>query len=152
MREIKFRAWDGKEMITNIHPPFYLICSDGVYKLDPHLKENRYFKMPIAVEVMQYTGLKDKNGKEIYEGDIVKGYRASCKYLREKKWIGIIEYAKVRCAFVVRIKDNDGVDTFTDLISCTYDMQVDVTTLTDYQHEVIGNIYENPELCSQPLT
>lgn len=58
MREIKFRAWDReyKFMID----PFYLGSLNAVYGCD-----NDW-------EIMQYTGLKDKNGTEIYEGDIIQ--------------------------------------------------------------------------------
>lgn len=54
MREIKFRAWNGVEMSE----PFDL------NKGDPDT-------FPLGLPLMQYTGLKDKNGKEIYENDIV---------------------------------------------------------------------------------
>jgi uncharacterized phage protein (TIGR01671 family) len=64
-REIKFRSWDGKRMITD---PIISDGSDG--------GETSRVKLNEAIgcydyELMQYTGLKDKNGKEIYEGDIV---------------------------------------------------------------------------------
>lgn len=59
MRELKFRAWDGEQMVS----PEY-IDRRGI----AHWKEN---SIPTTSDkVMQYTGLKDKNGKEIYEGDI----------------------------------------------------------------------------------
>ena len=123
MREIKFRAWDKKynEMIPD------LIC---FYK-DGGISHNNHFNSDISpfrgymwdsrnLEVMQYTGLKDKNGKEIYEGDIVKG-----NYL---KGIGVVEWNDKFCKFDISHKMN-----ITPSDEC----------------EVIGNIYENPELLKE---
>ena len=64
MREIKFRTWDGKKMMSEL--PAYL---------EPHdVNETISSMNSEGIVLMQYTGLKDKNGKEIYEGDIVEYY------------------------------------------------------------------------------
>lgn len=138
-REIKFRAWDDGVMIYS----------------HTNIINHSYFQLKFLFErvredaiIMQFTGLHDKNGKEIYEGDIVKGHRPATEYLKQKDWVGIIEFAKVRCAFVVKVKHLDGIDTFDNIVSCDSNYQVDSETLTDYQYKVIGNIYETPNLCN----
>lgn len=108
-REIKFRAWNGSKM-----------CD--LYKLtplakDPSLKTDGLF-IPFdpMYQVMQYTGLKDAKGVEIYEGDIVSD---KCP-----EHIGVMEF--FRGTFAVRS------EAFTVCFS--------------NQWEVIGNVFENPEL------
>jgi len=100
MREIKFRAWDGRE----IFQAMLTVAPDGIIN-------------PTSIDLMQYTGLKDKNGKEIYEGDIIRVY--------------------------------DGENTevyYDDGCFLVLGFRADELYLHEDTCEVVGNIYENPEL------
>lgn len=101
-REIKFRAWAIKA--KTMHPVWM--------KLDD--EEGRYI-------LMQYTGLKDRDGKEIYEGDILKGE-------------GEVVWFELSASFRVNpSRENNDIcftNSFANIDDC----------------EIIGNVYENPEL------
>ena len=130
-REIKFRLWNPERSVVTAGNELNTILwtTDGEF-----VKEFIDKKMVW----MQYTGLKDKNGKEIYEGDIVSfqnrihevcinftGY-----YLqRYKLWNG--EFKKAFCYSMCLITKPQNGDKFIGIVD---------------EAEVIGNIYENPEL------
>lgn len=114
-REIKFRAW--KESEKRMVGWGELLCRDGSSLLGDVLT-GVYLKA-----VMQYTGLKDKNGKEIYESDIVI-YDAA-------KEAG---YPKLERNVVIWYRDSFQLSMYS---ANWYDWS---------EMEIIGNIYENPEL------
>lgn len=122
MREIKFRAWDSthKLMLTIRNWNFQEHLVEGVWKWQRALHDCGGGEK--AYEIMQYTGFKDKNGIEIYEGDIVKHpYKKISKKADVRWWL---------LGFGFHY-GNDGFGKY-----CT-----PINNL-----EVIGNIYENPEL------
>jgi len=114
MREIKFKVWDKKNKKWHIQYPncgsFFSIWKDGTISRDS--EDDDYI-------LVEYTGLKDKHGKEIYEGDILKD-----------KWnnMGIVKWIE------------PGFEWFeikTRKLPCACFWE---------SCEVIGNIYGNPEL------
>lgn len=136
MRQIKFRVWDTKEECWSSG---FSIHSNGSYTektvnqfiADP---QNYWSSVPEHIKIMQFTGLLDKNGKEIYEGDIlrahrfIKGYRNrlprteelifEVKWLEKFKALGIY-YKKMKWEAFLGFDD---------------------------PYEVIGDIYSTPEL------
>ena len=122
----EFRAWteEGKAMYYGVYP-----FRDDTLLLS--YDEIAFDEVPASDFIlMQSTGLKDKNGKEIYEGDIVK-YKSGCYTYTEE-----VAYNKNFAGFGVRDANADVILTFWVLAE-----NVDLSSL-----EVIGNIYQNPEL------
>lgn len=128
MREIEFRAWlkDEKRMVVDEQVFIPLIVTNkGIMKLNPNIREDNYYFVGEQEEdyiLMQYTGLKDKKLKKIFEGDIVKFDNKLYKVIWDND----------ECRFGL----TNNVEN-TLLLLTSWRMQ---------KLEVIGNIYENREL------
>lgn len=121
MREIEFRA---KDEYGNW---IYGLLTGNKYNLNEYAIFTQPYHgiYPIEKETIgQYTGLKDKNGVKIFEGDIVK----IGKILWKVEWFDDF------CEFRLSNVSNESNKSFLNYYMCKYDL------------EVIGNIYDNPEL------
>ncbi len=124
MREIKFRAWSKtyqRMLFVDV-----LNMTDDI--LTAHDADGETYTQPKPQEkgvLMQYTGLRDKNGKEIYEGDIIR--RDVGPYF-----------------------ENFAIEWTEDICGEYGCIGWNLTNHTAYC-EVIGNIYENPELLTDKL-
>ena len=141
-REIKFRAWDGKKIINEITPYFTgegILCvgRDGY---DRTAYDIRTSIDCIALSIMQYTGIKDKNGVEIYDGDILK--RSSKLDSKNNEWIGVVK-ENIYGGQCLYYKEYTSILDM-QIASCIQEPQTAVWI--NENCEVIGNIYENSEL------
>lgn len=136
MRETQFRAKrrDNKEFVygslLEIGDQKYIVPNDAGrgYPDEPNcspLALYNWFEVDPAT-VGQYTGLKDKNGKDIYDDDVIKNHQADVNVVH---WFGNGWHYKNYHAEAISLDDTISV----------YDW-------TTTKHEVIGNIHENPEL------
>lgn len=123
MREIKFRVWTGKKMVdgdtlkvpyksNSLKPFFYDDWGMSMGGGNPPLREYK------SAELMQFTGLQDKNGKDIYDGDIMQNDRLMfvVEWSDVGKWVGVALHE----------------EALLYVYGCRY--------------EVIANIHQNPEL------
>lgn len=137
-REIKFRAWD------KVHE-CYLYDVQGAYDMlsgcvkyengeDAVYDEECFagFLDNDQYVVEQYTGLTDKNGRKIYEGDIIVTYPKS-KYEAPKS--GVVQFGDSCPSFIYKVKDGSEYDIWSSNVFRTY--------------EVIGNIFEDKQLLEE---
>lgn len=121
----RFRAWDGGSLCRMYSPSEVMVCDSNIWVFDEDSEGNEWI-VNNDLSLMQSTGLTDKNGKEIFEGDIVdyKGRKAVIK------WHG--SYASFIYMFVEDLKNRN--------------QEWDPLYLSYYHFEIIGNKFENPEL------
>ena len=122
MREYKFRAYDLQRRRMRYDITGFEFFNNGEMS-GIFIDGDFYDKKEITL--MQYTGLHDKNGKEIYEGDIVKSFFVDTDEAGNeiyKYYIMEVKYDEILCSYKI--------DKFMNL-------------------EVIGNVYENKELLNE---
>ena len=138
-KEIKFRIWDRQQR------KFHTDADWGISLRGNHIigfsshdswNDDRGYKINLSNQdnliVQQYTGLKDRNDKEIYEGDVVIIYTTDTETGECHSSIFEVYFDQSFCQF--KIKTHSGCYTMSSVN--TYG-------------EVIGNIFENPELLKQ---
>jgi len=140
MREFKFRVWDGLEMeLFKLEDIYWRGEDTGKYDFHEGL------------EVMQYTGLKDKRGKEIYEGDVLSfvefnndedhGFGPHLNIMD----LVVVDWEEYHSGFVLRRTSEHNHRGNMDAIFyglCSRNNEIPIGAYA----VVIGNIYENPEL------
>ena len=143
MREILFRGKriDNGEWVYGF--PFFEYFSDGSVKnayilaagydsVSCFTANVRYSVIPETVG--QFTGLTDKNGKKIFEGDVIERRLLPTKRICTKS---IVKYAEPHAAFAINDINGNVIEDYLDSI-----------LRMNFEIEIIGNIYDNPELLS----
>lgn len=141
-REIKFRAWDKfkNEMVQNVTvlAPVYGPSAESRYT-----GGEIYISQKSDYNIMQYTGLKDKNGKEIYELDIIKTIYKNGYSLSEVcfgDYDNGIHYDGEESGNGWYVKERS-----------TIWKDISIQAFRQTIGEIIGNIYENPELLKEQV-
>ena len=158
MREIKFRAWDKECNNMIIEPSFININGDGLFSVFVEGNEEyiandhqddiigcEWISNSERIIIMQYTGLKDKNGKEVFEGDII-----IMNWDRKHVSTHEIQYFDKWGMFGMVGRNGYGYDRPIDYVN-PYGKSGSSTKYSPYclgefyqkRMEVIGNIYEN---------
>lgn len=149
-RGIKFRAWDGNEMWYQGQDKTTLVFwgqpdkipfgiyndADGSRLMTGDSKA--VFNNPATL--MQFTGIKDKNGVDIYEGDVISGWKKGSN--SDRSYTGVIEWQSQQAGWVVRCGK-----FILEILSLAMSGDGEETRLDSF--EVIGNLYSNPELIKQ---
>ena len=131
-REIKYRLWDGKELHYELT---HMVAPNGMAYPLVRLEQNEVVVRNGAdtdVTLIQFTGLKDRNGKDIYGGDVLRLTPLDLQGENLPSIIGHVIWDDENARFIMR----DTKSAHIHSVSSAYANRL----------EVLGNAYENPEL------
>ena len=147
-REIKFRAWDAERKTMHYQDKAkWMLSCRGVnpgneFELHGAQSINNFF-IPEMGALMQFTGIKDKNGREIYESDIVRILYTDWPSNPAPNNEGLDEYKESISQYGEVVFSNTFGNAEYEL--CNQDWRGSISPGRHGEIEVIGNIYENPE-------
>lgn len=118
----KYRAWDGSSLCRMYSPEEVWVCDGGIWVIDEDSWDGELI-LNNDLNLMQSTGFKDKNGKEIFEGDILDS--------KDGFLTGIVEFRTDLGMFVCNLVEYNNFERLCNVAS---------------SRKIIGNIWEHPEL------
>lgn len=128
-REIKFRIWRAPDEYTKVS---WMESWDSLL----NYSMSDIFQLDNPDDVLeQYTGLKDKNGKDIYEGDILAWHS---NIYRKHDWVGLVLYRGAGFA----VQESDKSYSSPEWLDCACRKDANII-------EIVGNVHENPELLEE---
>lgn len=124
----RFRAYDSGSRCRMYRPDEVSVCDGDIWVIDEDSWDNEWISNN-GLDLMQSTGLKDKNGKEIFEGDILK-------VTDQHSWLEVVSFNEDKAMFVSKETKRKVEET------PLYDLfNTDI-----FEIEIVGNKFENPEL------
>lgn len=146
MKELKFRVYD-KDSKKMYNQDEFILTFDTVGE-DIYLNKNDEVIPLYSYELMQFTGVEDKNGKEIYKGDILSYKRiiytdcskTEIEEIEKESFIEMITYAPI--ASVVKPHSKNVKSFGYDSVN----KECLILELTSDDVEIVGNVYENKDL------
>lgn len=126
----KFRAWDGSSLCRMYSPEEVMVCDGDIWIFDEDSEGNEWI-VNNDLSLMQSTGLRDKNGEEIFEDDIIK-----VTNLSNCSWLEVVSFSNNKAMFVSKEVKREVEET------PLYDLfNTDI-----FEVEIIGNIHTNSKL------